>query len=298
MHRSPGVLPSEVEVPPAELRFAAAPSPLCRSARRIATAFEAAIADALEAAVHVDRDPIGAVHDFRRAARRARAILAAVAPRIAAGERTALDAMLRGSIRAIGALRDRDVLPVALADLPFRRGTGDVRAALEAELLSERFAAARPRLRQRRLAVAAARLTLLPERLATALPRPFSATDLAAGLERLARRARKSARLAVKRPDSTELAHRARRRLRACGQAQVALAPKEKRPAGRELLTLSTRLGAALDLALLAEFVRGHQGGGDETAKARLLDQIERRSRRRRTKLLRRATKQLTPLAR
>jgi CHAD domain-containing protein len=261
--------------------------------RRVCAAFEQAVADALEHAAAVDADPERAVHEFRRATRRARAAFALVRRSLPTTTRIEIAAALQSVLRDTCVLRDRDVLPAALARLEPRRGTEEARAQVASQLLADRIRARRPRSRARVLAVAASRLGLLPDRLAIDLPASLSFGDLDEGLARLARRARRAVRSARRDPDSHEHSHEARKRIRLLALALSGLpgeAPAAERVA-RRLARLSTRLGDTLDLELLAQYARGTgvpPRVSRRTARGyrRLLEQLDRDPHRVRRKLL------------
>lgn len=261
--------------------------------RRVCAAFEQAVADALEQAAAVDADPERAVHEFRRATRRARAAFALVRRSLPTTTRIEIAAALRSVLRDTSVLRDRDVLPAALARLEPRRGTEEARAQVASQLLADRIRARRPRSRARVLAVAAARLGLLPDRFAIDLPASLSFADLDEGLARLARRARRAVRSARKQPESHEHSHEARKRVRLLAMALSGL-PGEVSAAGRaarRLARLSAQLGETLDLELLAQFARGTgvpPRASRRTSKGfrRLLEQLDRDPHRVRRKLL------------
>jgi CHAD domain-containing protein len=297
MHRSAGAVPSSIEalangLPPAER----APAPAGSPARiRLVKAFETAIDDAMHAAATVERAPTEAVHGFRRSTRRARAILAAVAQDIPTAARLEIRSALRSAIRDTGAMRDRDVLPTTLAALPPHPETQEARAAIETALLVDRARQRKPLSRVRLLAVAAARLGLLPDRFAASLRGDVGVEDVVLGLGRLARRARRSVRTSEADPGEVALAHVARKRVRQCASALDALLG-EQRPCAqlaRELARLSTKLGDTLDLELLATFARSRGAVQAGASHAELIDQVERRLRRRRPKLLERAARLL-----
>lgn len=306
MHRAPDVAPSSPP-PVGELPGTAAP----RDARlpefapegpertpvatAVVVAFSTSIERALDAIVAVDRDPVVAVHELRRGVRTARAILRVVEPRLARSTALELHASLRTAIRETGTMRDRDVLPAALALLPARPGTAEARAEVEALLLSGRAAARKNGARARRLAVLGARLSLLIERFADVLPGSFSREDLIAGVRRLARRARRSVRRALDGRDDLAAQHGARKRVRELAVALQRLGGGNLRMRRRaaKLGRLSTKIGATLDLELLRTFVATHEQGLDEDSAARLLDQLKQNGARRRPRLLRRARRWL-----
>src|SRR5262245_13568872 len=143
------------------------------AAMAIVAAFSSSVERALDAIVAVDHDPVAAVHELRRGVRSARAILRVVEPCLPRACALETHASLRTAIRETGTMRDRDVLPAALALLPARPGTTEARAEVEALLLSGRASARRNGARARRLAVLGARLSLLVDRFAEFVPEDF-----------------------------------------------------------------------------------------------------------------------------
>jgi hypothetical protein len=258
---------------------------------RVVDAFEAAIADALGAAAMVERQPIESVHEFRRATRRARAILAAVGERLGTTARLEMTSALRSAIRDTSEMRDRDVLPVTLAALPPRDGTEEARAELETALLVDRQRQRRPLSRVRLIAVAAARLGLLPDRFEAELAADVADGDLALGFKKLARKARRDVRAAIEKPEDLETTHAARKRVRRLAAALDALLGRRSRPArlAKALQKVSSKLGDTLDLERLAQVARAKGDAEGDKAHARLLEQIDRRPLRRRPELLEQA---------
>jgi len=221
--------------------------------------------------------------------------VATAAPLLAAAERLEFAAALSSAIRDTGAMRDRDVLPSALAALPVRPGTEEARVALETALVVDRARRRRPLQRVRRLAVAAARIGLLPARFAQALSADVDGLALARGIERLARRARRAVRAALRRPDDVRVAHSARKRVRLLAAAVAELFGGAGRTArrGRRLASLSSEIGETLDLERLSDFARAPGRALPGRARRRLLAQVRRRLAGRRPKLLRRALRML-----
>jgi CHAD domain-containing protein len=305
MHRAPdaasssspvGDLPGSIAARESRLpAFARDFVPRSPAATAIVTAFTASIERALDAIVVVDRDPVAAVHELRRGVRSARAILRVVEPRLTRTNALEIHASLRTAIRETGTMRDRDVLPAALALIPAKPGTSEARAEVEAMLLSGRASARKHGARARRLAVLGARLSLLVDRFADLLPENFSREELIAGLRRLARRARRSVRCALQATDDLAAAHGARKRVRELAVALQRLGAGSLRMRRRatKFARLSTKIGATLDLELLRSFVRTHSEGLDEDSAARLLEQLKQNGAQRRPRLLRRARRWL-----
>lgn len=294
MYRSASTALSATEVV-STAGFDRAIAPAGATWRRVQAAFGVAINAALEAALRIERDPQAALHEFRRAIRHARAIVAACHALLAPQGRLELNATLRQVTRMTGAMRDRDALPAALAELPVEGAAAEARASLEARLLVERLRARQPLLRLRKLAVAAAKLSLLPARLETLLPPRVSTVDLGKGLKRLAKRAHKAVRSARLDPVEVEPAHAARKRLRTLANA-LSLLAKERTRTGkpaRRAAKLSRRLGATLDYQRLAKRAGIGVQGAMQAGSGELLALLEREAIARRPRLLARADRLL-----
>jgi CHAD domain-containing protein len=312
MHRS-----SDASIPSASASTSAAPLPLAAEstritvddsapptvparsavARTVVAAFSAAVDRALDAIVTVDRDPVAAVHELRRAVRTARAILRVVEPKFPRTAALELRAALGSAIRETATMRDLDVLPTALAALPPSRETSEARAEVEALLLTGRAAARKRRGRARRLAVLGARLSLLAERFADLLPDDLERRNLSDGFARLARRGQRAVRGALRSEGDLASQHLARKRVRDLAISLHALGGSNLRVRRRaaKLARLSTKFGATLDLELLRVFVRENVDGLHGESAERLLEQLKAKSARRRPRLLKRARRWLAP---
>ncbi len=260
-------------------------SPTYLKATRV---FRQALTAAVEAALRVEREPQQALHDFRRRVRDARAVVAACTLALPTADRLELVATLRAVTRATGAMRDRDALPQALAALPVDPELAEARAAFESRLLVERVAQRQPRQRARRLAVAAAKVSALPDRFEQLLPRDLASAVLRAGWQRLAKRARKSVKVAGRDADATVAVHAARKRLRVLAGALTLLTKSGTRAARRapRLARLASKLGETLDYSRLEEAARRETLSETLPAANELLLALEQRGRGRRRKLL------------
>src|SRR5262249_5367686 len=85
--------------------------------RTLVGEFQTAADAARAAAASGERDPTTAVHEYRKALRRARAVLGLVADALPRAERRALRRALREARRALGAARDQAVAPHAITSI-------------------------------------------------------------------------------------------------------------------------------------------------------------------------------------
>ncbi len=241
--------------------------------RRALVAEVAAAADtARDAVAAVDRDPAGAVHTYRKALRRARAVLALVADALPRSERRAIVRALREARRALGAARDQTVVPDALAAVELDESDRDTaRAILSA---TEQAVPPVAELSQL-LAEGAARAAAQVEALEASLPRMIAWSIVARGLRRTyaaARHARKDAKR------STRSFHRWRRRTKELMyQLELLAGYAGSRTADlhRELEEVADTQGAAVDLLMLRDLVRAHATGISPDAIARLAATLE-----------------------
>jgi CHAD domain-containing protein len=240
--------------------------------RMLVAEFQAAADAARDAASSVDADATGAVHEYRKALRRARAVLALVAHALPRSERRALLAAIREARRALGSARDRAVMPgtVASAELDeVDRGTaGSILSA------SEEAAPPIAEIKQL-LAEGAARAAAQVEALEASLPAavPWSAVERGiADTYDAARRARKSAKR------SKRAFHTWRRRSKELTYQLELLAGYAGERTGelhREIEHVTDTQGPAVDLLMLRELVRTHATGIAPSAIDRLSSELE-----------------------
>jgi len=179
--------------------------------RALIAEFQAAAQAARDAAASADHDVEDAVHEYRKALRRARAVLSLVAKELPRGERRAVKKALQEARRALGNARDHAVAPETLASLPL---SDEARTIAKAVLDSAAEAMpARHEIKQG-LAEGAARALAQVEALEAALPPALKWAAVVKGLRTTydeARCARKSAKR------STKAFHRWRRRSKELG---------------------------------------------------------------------------------
>lgn len=213
----------------------------------VVEAFSRVVTHAIEMARRVEDDPVTAVHEWRRALRRARALVRLVQPVSEAGPWRALAKDLRRAHRAASGFRDIDVARTAGMRL-----TGD--AARQAVLQKE-----------------ARRLAALPRRFERALGEP-DVEALGEGLEKSYRRMRRAEREA-RRTGAPEDVHEWRKRAKEVAYQLELLATRPECHAGRlrkEYGRLATELGLVTDAETMRRLVVERRGGLD-TAKRRAL---------------------------
>ncbi|HSD87741.1 MAG TPA: CHAD domain-containing protein [Kofleriaceae bacterium] len=241
--------------------------------RRVLVAeFQAAADAAREAAGTVDRGAAKAVHAYRKALRRARAVLTLLGDALAKSERKAICRALREARRALGTARDHAVAPETVKVLPL----GDT----EREIATSIIDAARdamPEISEIKqvLAEGAARTAAQVEALEAALPQTVSWSTVERGVcstYRRARRARKDARR------SRRAFHSWRRRSKELSYQLDLLsgyAGMRVAELSREIDGITDTQGPAVDLIMLRDFVRTHAGNADPDAIDNLVAGIE-----------------------
>jgi len=208
-------------------------------------------------AVCSDQDPVRAVHEHRKAIRRARAVLA-LAQRIAGAQAVEpLVQALRDALQATSRLRDKAVLRGSLRLLRRVPGLKDACRSVEPLLASPLRSARSVRSVRAALARASALVTDLPARFDSVLPARIPLEQLEAALARSYRRARRGRR-DTERTGAHEDLHRWRRRVKEL-RYQLELLDSAGIPAARraerELDALAEELGAVTDLAVLGAFL-------------------------------------------
>jgi CHAD domain-containing protein len=237
----------------------------------LAHAFAAVIAAAIAQAARADADPETAVHEWRKALRRARALERLVRHRLEAHDARRLRALLVDAHHAVSAWRDADVLARALASRP---GAAPIRGAVLAE---RRARHARGALATR-LAADVRRLARAPALFASALPEALDARDLERDLARSYRRARAAARRARATRDPADV-HALRKRARALAYQLELCAPHpafRARPVHRGWAALVETLGDVTDAAIVRRALAEHAGALGHAPHARLVEAIDR----------------------
>jgi CHAD domain-containing protein len=216
----------------------------------LGAAFAGVMGYARSLADHAKGDPVGAVHEYRKAVRRGRALLRLARPIMARAAFRALNAELRKALAASSPVRDAHVLTEALRWLPARTGAAARAAARQAlEVVPRPRKGAEEEVLRR----GAWALRALPERFFDALPRDVSWADLSSGLRESYRRSRKALQRSERSGEQDSL-HDFRKRVKELRyQLELFEAAGEGRPrrATRGLASLAQRLGAATDLIAL-----------------------------------------------
>jgi len=225
--------------------------------RLLVSEFQAAADAARVAAGSVDRNITTAVHEYRKALRRARAVLLLLADALPKHERRAVRLALRDARRALGTARDHAVAPDAVTLVQL----GEVEQhAADAILSAAREAVPQLSEIKQLLNEGAARTAAQVEALEAALPQTIAWTTVVHGLRSVyqdARNARKSAKRSKRafhtwRRRSKELAYQL--------DVIAAFTGEGVSELQREIEAVVDTQGPAVDLLMLREFVRTHAG--------------------------------------
>jgi CHAD domain-containing protein len=227
---------------------------------------------ARDAVGEIESAPAAAVHDYRKALRRARAVLRLVAAALPGDDRRAARKGLREARRALGAARDQDVAPEAFASVAL----GEVEQAAAAAVLDAVALTAPPtEITKQALAEGAARAAAQIDAIVASLPPAIewaTVVDGVRGVFRDARRARKSSKR------SRSAFHRWRRRSKELAY-QLELLAQHAGPYVHELHraieTVTDAQGAAVDVIMVRELVLEHGDAAEPDARDRLLETIE-----------------------
>jgi CHAD domain-containing protein len=231
--------------------------------RALVSEFAATATAAREAAGQVDKGSANAVHAYRKALRRARAVLSLISRALPKSERRAVKRALRDARRALGSARDHSVAPDTLAHLPL----GEVERAT-ARTIVDAAAEAMPPAHEIKqlLAEGAARAAAQVEALEAALPATIAWADVERGVRAVydeARRARKAAKR------SKRSFHTWRRRSKELSY-QLELLARYSGPhlseLHREIEGATDPQGPAVDLIMLRDFIRTYGQGVDREA--------------------------------
>jgi CHAD domain-containing protein len=235
-------------------------------------AFEAAAQDAKDAVAAVDKSPPTAVHDARKALRRARAILGLVAGALPKGERRAVKGALQDARRALSTVRDHAVAPETLSQLMLDeadRATANRVLANAAEAMP-----ATAEIKQL-LAESATRAAAQAEALQAALPHEVEWEVVVDGARTTYGEARRASRAAKR---SKAWFHTWRRRSKELVY-QLELVANHAGPRVTaiqgELAGVTDMLGPAVDLIMVREFVATFAQGVPPEDIGRLRDSID-----------------------
>lgn len=223
--------------------------------------FHSAVQAARDAAAAVDENTPKAVHDSRKALRRARAVLRMVAGALPKSERKAVGRALQESRRSLSTMRDHAVAPETLDQLPLGDHDRDV-----AKRVLDTAAETLPSATEIKQLVgeSAARAAAQAEALEASLPAELSWETVVDGIQDVyadARRARRSAK------DSKQWFHTWRRRCKELSyQLELIASHAGARLAAiqSEIEGVTDTLGPAVDLVMVREFVATYgQGLGE-----------------------------------
>jgi CHAD domain-containing protein len=218
-------------------------------------AFRDATEDAGEAAGKASSDLGKSVHEFRKALRRARAVLALVRQVIRKDEYAAIRTELRSARRAVSAARDHTVAESSLAALPLEAHEREVADTLLSTLKQD---GPDPSEVSAKLIEGAERARAQAEALDAALPAEVKWSAIAKGVGATYREARRARRDAKR---SRPSFHRWRRRTKEL-DAQLSLVAEhagDRTAALRQSYEeISGVLGPIADLLMLRELIKAH----------------------------------------
>jgi CHAD domain-containing protein len=223
--------------------------------RALVGEFQAAADAARDAAGAVDDSPTSAVHDYRKALRRARAVLSLVSDALPRSERRAVRRALRDARRALGSARDHAVAPDAVNALSLEDGD----ASTMKQILDTAGPSVPPIAEIKQLlAEGAARTAAQVEALEAALPPTVDWASVlrgVCGVYKRARRARKDAR------SSKRAFHAWRRRTKELAYQLDVLAGytgSHVTDMHHTLTHATESQGVVVDLIMLRDFARTH----------------------------------------
>ena len=226
----------------------------------LCSAFAGVVAYAGAMADQALAHPVYAVHEFRKALRRARAVVRLARPVLGDASYLELVHPLRDALRGTSPLRDAAVLLQTLDSLPERAALRPARKVLRRLLEQERTAAGPgdPVVELRR---SLQLVEPMPERLQACLPGELRWRQLRAGLERSYRRTRRARKRAFRSREDADV-HRFRKRAKELRyQLELLDAAGGGKPgrAHRALAALAEALGEVTDLTLLRRSARLRQ---------------------------------------
>ena len=215
-------------------------------------AFEAAAQEARDAVGAVEKGAAAAVHDSRKALRRARAILGLVAGALPKSERRAVKGALQEARRALSTVRDHAVAPETLGQLTLDEAD---RSAANRVLASAGEAMPQTAEIRQLLAESAARAAAQAEALQAALPHEVDWDVVSRGLRDTYAEARHASRAAKR---SKAWFHTWRRRSKELVY-QLELVSSHAGPRvtaiHSEIAGVTDMLGTAVDLIMVRDFI-------------------------------------------
>ena len=234
--------------------------------------FNSAVQAAREAAANIDDNSAQAVHESRKALRRARAVLSMVENALPKRERRAVRKALQEARRSLSMVRDHAVAPETLGALTLSDDDRDTAT----RVLDNAAEAIPPTAETKQLlGEAAARAAAQAEALEAALPAQVSWDDICEGIRKLygeARRARRASKA------SKGWFHAWRRRSKELAAALDFVAHQ----AGPRALAIHSEfegitdtLGPAVDLLMIREFIETHGLGLTPESISHLRDTVD-----------------------
>ena len=234
--------------------------------------FNAAVSKAKEAASSVDSSATIAVHEARKALRRARAVLSMVSNALPKGERRAVRAALQESRRSLSTARDHAVAPETLGSLSL----SDEDRATAKRVLDNAAEALPPTQELKQLlAEAATRAAAQAEALEAALPQELAWKVVVDGVKDVYAEARKARRRGK---TSKAWFHTWRRRSKELVYQLELLAEHAGQRMGAihdEIEGISNTQSPAVDLIMLREFVNTYAQGIAPEAVEHLRESLE-----------------------
>jgi CHAD domain-containing protein len=243
----------------------------------LVAAFAGVVAYASAMADAAADDPDRAVHEVRKALRRALAVVRLARPALGEASYRALAADLRGALRGTSPLRDAAVLLPTLRSLPDEPRTRAARRTLKRLLSAQGHAAAPSPALRARLRRSLRLLAPMPERLLACLPEKVRWRELAAGLSRSYRRTRRARRRAFRTGEDAHV-HAFRKRVKELRyQLELLEEAHGRRPSRtrRELAALADALGEVTDLVVLRGAVRSRAGELPQASAEALLSSLD-----------------------
>jgi len=224
-----------------------------------------------------EADPVRAVHEYRKAMRRARAVVRLARPLLRPACYQELVGELRMALRGTSPLRDSAVLLGALEKLPVTRATQVPIAALRRLLQAEAAASRDGERAVRELSRSVQVVLPLPQRLSAWLPDDVRWRDVRAALAKSYRRAR-AARARARKTGEDAAVHSFRKRVKELRYQLELLdtaADGKPRREQHELAALAESLGEVTDLVVLRRALRLRQAELAPTRPLRLLAALD-----------------------
>jgi len=235
--------------------------------RALLDEFRSAAADVRHAAADTDESLSGAVHDYRKGLRRARALFRLVDGELPKRDRREIDRALTEARRALGATRDHAVANDVLGEIAGDEERDIAKAVLDRAAETAQSSAEIKQL----LAEGATRTAAQVELLEAVLPALVDWNVVVEGVRSTYGRARR-ARKAAKR--SRHAFHAWRRRSKELAiqlDALARIAVPEIAELRNRIVASTDELGAAVDLLMARDFVRAHDNGKAGDLLARML---------------------------